>query len=1018
MADLVQVPGRVNHEGAANLQEMLNDVRETIAPLWPLRDFVAVNPFVGMSKHTFLDARAELRRVRNAEMMMPAGHYLRLFESGQIDAEDVEQAVDQCKEAYPEQYQSICSEEVFSWLENDSSSGPFWDDEFRLKTMAETIDCARSSDWSSTIVDSISRFCAAHYDQGQSIWPSPWKGLSLYSAWHEAAQLDRRVEKLGLNGFRETVSQLPSDPLAAIEHLLKKLGVPSEQRYEFCLSQLYSVSGWAAYAKYRDEQNAASPGDDLIGLLAIRLAFDAALKKLTGFVIKWQTRDASSELSAPHWDQSRQLSRDVLYRYLLMVASEIHYREQLCSAIEKNQSTDAEVCGRKTAQMVFCIDVRSERMRRHLEAITDDIETFGFAGFFGMPIEHIPLGEANGTAQCPVLIRPGFAAREGLGPDETGSQVQLVSSRRKTRLFKKMWKSFQTSCSSCFSFVESFGLAYAYHLLLDSVGLSRERGGRYDGVPRHLRSKLAPELSDLGGESLSVQTRIELAHNMLKGLGLTSNFAKLVVLCGHECKTTNNPFNAAFDCGACGGHSGEPNARVAASLLNDQEVREGLRYEGIEIPSDVWFVAAVHNTTTDEISICDEHLIPEQLATECENLNEWIAESRTGTCGERGPLLGATDEYELAKKSNDWSEVRPEWGLAGNAAFVVAPRSRTAGLNLDGRVFMHSYDFRRDPEAQVLESIMTAPMIVTNWINLQYYASSVDNQAFGSGNKVLHNVVGKLGVLEGNGGDLRTGLTMQSVHTGADYQHEPLRLLVVIEASRQAISGVIEKHENVCNLVTNGWLNLVSIDDDRFYRYAVDGTWIELGQPVAAPVYLEEETAHRFGDSASPRALWILCSEPCMDPVAEALCQNGMAYPLRWPGNCPRDAEVAEKTLEYAVEELGVVEIVVCGHSLCNEVPGGADIVSGTHQGERLSLVERAHRGQRLTQLAKNNVIEQVAAIQSQFSSALAEEKPSVKVHGLFYLTESRLFLSLDQGEFVPLRKSSHTKEAGCACSE
>lgn len=842
MAGLLLAPGQEHYEAATTLHNMLNDVQETIAPLWPLRDFVAVNPFVGLSKHKFLNARAELRRVRNAEMIMPASHYRGLFESGQIDVDDLEQAIEQCKEAYPEQYQSICSEKVLSWLENDSSSATFCEDEFRLHTMAETIDCARSSDWSATIVDSISRFCAAHYDQGQSIWPSPWKGLSLYSAWREAAQLDRRVEKLGLNGFRQTVSQLPNDPVAAIEHLLNRLSVPSKQRYAFCLSQLYTLAGWAAYAKYRDEQNSASPGDDLIGLLAIRLAYDAALKDLTGFVIKWQASDACSELPGPHWDQGRQLSRDVLYRYLLMVGTEVRYRKRLCSAIEENQSPEAEDCGRKTAQMVFCIDVRSERMRRHLEVVTDEIETFGFAGFFGMPIEHIPLGETSGTAQCPVLIRPGFAAREGLGPHETGSQIQLVSSRRKTRLFKKVWKSFQTSCSSCFSFVESFGLAYAYRLLLDSVGLSREKGGRYDGVPRALRPKLAPELSDLNGESLPVQARVELAHNMLKGLGLTSNFAKLVVLCGHECKTTNNPFNAAFDCGACGGHSGEPNARVAAFLLNDREVREGLRYEGIEIPGDVRFVAAVHNTTTDEIRICDEHLIPTQLATECEKLNEWIAEARTGTCGERGLLLGATNEHQLAKKSNDWSEVRPEWGLAGNAAFVVAPRSRTAGLNLDGRVFMHSYDFRCDPEAQVLESIMTAPMIVTNWINLQYYASSVDNQAFGSGNKVLHNVVGKLGVLEGNGGDLRTGLTMQSVHTGADYQHEPLRLLVVIEASRQAISGVIEKHENVSNLVTNGWLNLVSIDDERFYRYAVDGTWVELGQPAASPAYLEEET--------------------------------------------------------------------------------------------------------------------------------------------------------------------------------
>jgi uncharacterized protein YbcC (UPF0753/DUF2309 family) len=119
-------------------------------------------------------------------------------------------------------------------------------------------------------------------------------------------------------------------------------------------------------------------------------------------------------------------------------------------------------------------------------------------------------------------------------------------------------------------------------------------------------------------------------------------------------------------------------------------------------------------------------------------------------------------------------------------------------------------------------------MIVTNWINMQYYASTVDNKAFGSGNKAIHNVIGKFGIFQGNGGDLMTGLPWQSVHDGKQYQHEPLRLLVVIDAPRNAISGIIQKHENVANLVDNGWLSLVSLEEDIAHLYLTGQQWKKL----------------------------------------------------------------------------------------------------------------------------------------------------------------------------------------------
>jgi uncharacterized protein YbcC (UPF0753/DUF2309 family) len=183
---------------------------------------------------------------------------------------------------------------------------------------------------------------------------------------------------------------------------------------------------------------------------------------------------------------------------------------------------------------------------------------------------------------------------------------------------------------------------------------------------------------------------------------------------------------------------------------------------------------------------------------------------------------------DVVRRSRDWSEIRPEWGLAGNAAFIAAPRDFTRRVSLGGRSFLHSYDQRLDPDFAVLEQIMTAPLVVANWINLQYYASSVDPSHFGSGSKAIHNVVGRFGLFSGNGGDLMTGLPWQSVHDGQDYQHQPLRLLAVLAAPRQAIDAIIAKHETVADLLVNGWLQLVAVEDDKYYRYTEQQLWDEL----------------------------------------------------------------------------------------------------------------------------------------------------------------------------------------------
>ncbi|WP_281352717.1 putative inorganic carbon transporter subunit DabA [Skermanella pratensis] len=390
---------------------------------------------------------------------------------------------------------------------------------------------------------------------------------------------------------------------------------------------------------------------------------------------------------------------------------------------------------------------------------------------------------------------------------------------------------------SSFTYVETTGLLFGAKMLSDGAGLTRtvsdpDTDGLDRGTVGRIGPRLAPRTVAGRQTGFTDEQRVAMAEAVLRAMSLTEGFARLVMLTGHGSTTVNNPHASGLDCGACGGHTGEANARVAAAILNDPGVRAGLKGCGIAVPEDTWFLGCLHDTTTDEITIHDADEVPKSHAEDLEQLRRWLAQASALARMERSALLGLSPQApgvhaSVIGRSRDWAQVRPEWGLAGNAAFIAAPRARTRGIDLGGRAFLHNYDWRKDTDFNVLTLIMTAPLVVASWINLQYYGSTVNNRAFGSGNKVLHNVTGTLGVLEGNAGDLKVGLPWQSVHDGTRFVHEPLRLNAFIEAPVQAIDEVIAKNETVRNLVDNAWIHLFAISESGrvSHRYRGGLTW-------------------------------------------------------------------------------------------------------------------------------------------------------------------------------------------------
>lgn len=196
--------------------------------------------------------------------------------------------------------------------------------------------------------------------------------------------------------------------------------------------------------------------------------------------------------------------------------------------------------------------------------------------------------------------------------------------------------------------------------------------------------------------------------------------------------------------------------------------------------------------------------------------------------------------------------MRPEWGLSGNAAFIAGRRALTRGIDLGGRAFLHSYDYREDPDGRLLEVIMTGPQIVGQWINMEHYFSAVDPEIYGSGSKIYHNIVGRLGIMSGPQSDLRTGLAWQTVMNGSRPYHEAMRMLTLIEAPRSRIDRIIRNQRHLQQLYDNEWLYLIAIDPEErlCYRYLPKGEWKRAEAHCSAGVSVSGMTeSHRFPEN-------------------------------------------------------------------------------------------------------------------------------------------------------------------------
>jgi uncharacterized protein YbcC (UPF0753/DUF2309 family) len=737
------------------------------------------------------------------------------------------------------------------------------------RTLAHEPEAAQPRPVDEIIHPWLIRLCAVFLDQGTAYWPLPHRERGFYESARELlaqpggvfpkylAELDDELQR------QQHLSFSSSD---AVLDCLERLSYREEVWPEVLQGELLALPGWAGLVRTLEENPGLAPHRavpcSLMDFLAVRLTMSRIASRMGAAEtlaeespLKTQERRRLSR-AARVYDAARvvRLSADEVTRLsdlqwttfveevgsfnglerrrVLHLAYERWHEREILRGLASHRKYRSlsggapEEKGRPPAQVFFCIDEREESMRRAIEEIDPLVETYSSAGYFGVAVDYKGIDDAHSAAFCPVVVKPEHSVSEQPKAEDSA----LLESRRwrrrvlgllmrnsliSSKTLLRGWLS--TSVLGLLSAVPLAGHLLAprrYALLRDwlnktflpeprtELTLMRNTAESHSAVTGLLTGFMADEKAD----------RVE---SVLRPAGLVQGFARLVVVLGHGSSSLNNPHESAHDCGACGGRRGGPNARLFAAMANRTEVRDLLRNRGVEIPEDTWFVGGYHDTCSDSVELFDLDAVPATHRTDLDAIRECLEQARVHnaqerarrfeSCAPHGDLQHALRHVE--ERSEHLAEPRPEYGHCTNAVCVVGRRSLTQGLFLDRRAFLVSYDANQDPADESLASLMAAVVPVCAGISLEYYFSFVDNDRYGCGTKLPHNVTGLLGVMDGHASDLRTGLPWQMVEI-----HEPVRILFVVETTPARLSKVIDGNPSFRRLVENRWIRIATLD--------------------------------------------------------------------------------------------------------------------------------------------------------------------------------------------------------------
>lgn len=800
---------------------VLHELSHYLPSQAPLKDFIHHNTLHAFQHLPFHEGIGKASAVFGYHVYMLQEEYCALYKSGKIKKGIVDKII---AEKYSLERHDEIHEKLINGVKNTSSSGEIgklrerWREHLHIN-----ID--------KNVHPVLFRFIGNYLDQGIALSEFPVDENGILASF-------RNLNMNSYNGFFKTerAKKYLAKKDLQLEDLLKIL-VGDERYYErYLFEQQFAHPGWSGMISVleKESENLMKPRKISLKefiLFELLLELDAIDFK---FGVNWKPliHDTESNLLTDIFqaEENKELFEILA---LWQECFEWSFFDQVLTGLARYSKLPLK--NEKSFQAVFCIDDREISFRRYLETEDPKCETFSSAGFFNVEFYFQPESAKFLTKSCPAPLTPAYLIKEKAGKIRHAKNVHF--SGRNQHFLGGMIS------SSTVGFYAAFQLAKSIFYPSESSVAVASKNHMDDRGELSILNESADKIENGLQIGFTLDEMTQRMETFLKSIGLVNKFAPLIYIVGHGASSVNNTHFAGYDCGACSGRAGSVNARVAAWMLNNSEVRKKLAEKNIFIPNETQFIGALHDTTRDEIYYYDlDILVNENVKNHITNARVF-ENSLDKNAKERSRRFLVIDSFEEPTKVHDkvklramsLFEPRPEWNHATNCLCIVAKREVTQNLFLDRRAFLQSYDYTLDDDGSLLLGIMKAIAPVCGGINLEYYFSKNDQYRLGAGTKLPHNVMGLIGVANGMDGDLRTGLPLQMLNI-----HDPLRLLVVVACPPEKLLSVLKSHDPTYEWFANNWIHLCALHPDTNEILRLNGDHFDKYSPVSEIISTDE----------------------------------------------------------------------------------------------------------------------------------------------------------------------------------
>lgn len=806
---------------------IIHELKHYLPSQQALKDFIHHNTLHAFQHMKFYDAIFKASKIFGFQVHLQLPEYRELYKTGRIRQDVLKQILANKKNGDP------------AWMDKLLHKAYDTENHPRIGLLRQHWKLQYRIDLDNKVHPLLFRILCAFLDQGIAVEGFPVVNKGFTASVQE-------LERKSFTSFFKTkkIRQQFLSGDYTIESLLQTLVGKAEYFEQYLFDQQFAHPGWSGFVSALEDNPQTLLDRKQINLkeliaFELLLELDALYHTLGN---GWQP------LAMQVTEPPANLLADVPTTELAEViaiwqdAFEWSYYDSVLRGIllsNEKKATWPPKAKAPSMQAIFCIDEREDSIRRHIEAVDKQAETFGAPGFFGVEFYFLQQGSKFYDKLCPAPVTPKYLIKE----------YNAQTSRKAELIYTKYTHGFLSG------FVLSIGFGFWAFLKKIQLLFRPKMSPAISNAYGHMDNQSSLTIENKGPDDMenglqigyTVDEMAIRAENFLRGIGLVKNFAPIVYFVAHGSSSANNPHHGAHDCGACSGRPGATNARVQSFILNHKKVREVLAAKGIVIPDTTQFIGCMHDTAADVMGYYDEHILSAANA-EAHRINlqnfETALNLNAKERSRRFASINTKQELEQVRKaihsrSVSLFEPRPELGHGTNTLAIIGRRQTTKGLFLDRRAFLNSYDYTTDLDGTILSAVMRPIGLVCGGINLEYYFSRVDNIKMGAGTKLPHNVMGLFGVANSSDGDLRPGLPWQMIEV-----HDPVRLLVIVEHEPAMVLKAIQSSPEVFEWYKHEWVHIVALHptEQQFY-YFKNGVF-EKYEPITAAT--EIQTIHNM----------------------------------------------------------------------------------------------------------------------------------------------------------------------------